>query len=759
MNEREDEGKLVAGLSEVARGKMRKTVHENMKEEEEEREKEREKERKDRMEKDRRLFFTQCCMVSRLQCDKAAEDGKRELRELRGFAKRWKQDRAENEELNKHLDSLAFLLVKRPGECIAVAIVGYSVNKIELVAQAAEERFFPAACREHLGLAAIRDHAMVIFRALKECRSLDREDPHGFPVLKKLVRIQVDYSAEKICDRVLQVKKFTEKVAGFELPSWASMEVGWSVPRDIFSLPSVRRSDGEDLGAGVHRQLYGKFVKRHASISLPPLEAMMVLNRQNFDFWTSIFVGFLEVLWKEVLKLNTAVLKVEREKQIETVVPLLGIMEILATSSHLFRHLVEVITRALDGEGRRAKEEEKKKMAKLDALGGLQQPEALDTRLQGTVDEPSTSAGVMGPGPSNPTPRKRDWFKNTFKKVAPGTIMDRLTSRRGRPKVIPNHVQDILEDSSRPSSRGKAGPLQGTETRGPGGQLGRGHDPTLENQESFGPFGGSGSRISSRGASQKDSVAGSFFEEGQGEETCDEAEGAAAVLSLSTDFSILWLVSEHLMSIRSILGSEMIRKLVSAKELNLEVLPYDEEEPVDVKCESLRETLYCLLKTDEDGTKEDKADIFIAHVGARAKEVPKISELMALDTELPTIEAPIHAELRLFSHLQRWRDAGKYYYPYIGISKPPCLGCEVVLLWEGDHLLFTREGHAHVYTSSLPKGISEFHLQWIVEKMAEKVCGDSRYGIERHAKEEYVPKHRFGRPFKSRLEDPDWQVK
>ncbi|KAK6511738.1 hypothetical protein TWF481_000644 [Arthrobotrys musiformis] len=712
-----------------------------------------EKIEEDLAELSRRRFLTECYIVSRIQSDQAAAMRNDSLQSLRLMAKveRPGACQADNYELNEILDNLAFLLVKRRGsDRVAVAVTGFMKTKIELVAQVGMNSPPSASPQEGLNLMAtansqqrdmrgnltsIQEHALKILNGAREYSKLAPGDPAQKVILKDFVKLQLDYSSDKLIDRASQAKRFTDKIKGFELISSPSapLEVRKTGAKDEFSLPSVLGSKGEDRAKNIYRGLYEEFVSDSGLAQFLPVEEMMVLSRENFDVWTKVFTFLFDKIREEAKGLEKEVSGPGRNKGLEFVVYYLSFMEILVTKSQLFRDWVEVITRAVEGEKQRLAKEKELEEEKVGVMAGLGEPVAVGDPGTGPTSPSATSGEVPGASdPGHPIPKNRDryQFKKTLKKIVPATIVNWLTSRPGRSKGAATHLDGGFSDPSRPSpgdNEGGHGSLQSIrpqEREGP---------PNIIERGDISPATRASSRVST-------SCVGSFFDdedENPGREGSEEFEEAATALSLPTDFSILWLIPQHLVAVRRILKSVLPKRLLIEREVQLEVLPCNESEPIMVSCEPLREALSRILRADKDTTKEEKANVLVDYLESRQ-----------MDTAAPIVNAPEHAELILSAYLQKRRREGRYFYPYIGISGPPCLICETVLLKEVEDPIYTQVGHGHMHTASIPGGFSLEHKSSAFEavnNIAKRVCEEAYVQKRSEAQDSHYSIGRFSR--------------
>ncbi|KAF3114591.1 hypothetical protein TWF103_001053 [Orbilia oligospora] len=591
-----------------------------------------------------RRFHTQLAIISKVN----SEQGWRERQKRLQFLRARTPDVADNVPLNRLLDNLAFLLVRRRGgDCVSLALVGSTQAKIDMVAQASPDS---AAADMSVDLevagnpqrefsysaddpSAIKQHAERIFKYVKESSTLPRDHQRYYEILKELLTIQVDYNSNKLYGRVQLLKRFTTKVKGFKIPDWASLAAGESKVKDNFFLPPAPGSPGKDLGEVTNR-------KRH--------EREKPRGRKK--------IGML------------AGLKQPESTAVEDLEPVVEDSELVVE----------------DSEPAASPESTVHESILQHTLPEVQKPTApSDHELESSMNtmEPSSSGPIH-----TSKPRKRDWFKTTMRKVIPVSITNRLTLRR-HSRDTRVHVGETFGGSSLPSpgdnkkapDADQAGRQDKIEEPR---SLAEGHD------EIAGPSTQGGHRVQREKISQT-SFSGSFLE--RAEESFEEYTEATAVGTPSMDFSILWLVSQHAIAIDSLVKNDLVRKFASTRDLNLEVLPQDETEATTLPCEPILKTLSRLLSTvepiDDDDRSLKATSFFLANIKAHEEDLGA-KLLLSLDKIEPTIKVSGHAELILLSHLAKLRKGGQYVYRYLGLSKPPCLG------------------HTYAYVSSIPIGAS-----------------------------------------------------
>ncbi|KAF3146452.1 hypothetical protein TWF594_003246 [Orbilia oligospora] len=585
-----------------------------------------------------RRFHTQLAIISKVN----SEQGRRERQKRLQFLRARTPDVADNVPLNRLLDNLAFLLVRRRGgDCVSLALVGSTQAKIDMVAEASPDS---AAADMSVDLevagnpqrefsysaddpSAIKQHAERIFKYVKESSTLPRDHQRYYEILKELLTIQVDYNSNKLYGRVQLLKRFTTKVKGFKIPDWASLAAGESKVKDNFFLPPAPGSPGKDLGEVTNR-------KRH--------EREKPRGRKK--------VGMLAGLGQPE---STAV---------EDLEPVVEDSELVVE----------------DSEPAASPESTVHESILQHTLPEVQKPTApSDHELESSMNtmEPSSSGPIH-----TSKPRKRDWFKTTMRKVIPVSITNRLTLRR-HSRDTRVHVGEIFGGSSLSSP--------GDNKKAPDADQ-AGRQDKIEEPRSL--------------AEGHDEIAGPK----RAEESFEEYTEATAVGTPSMDFNILWLVSQHAIAIDSLVKNDLVRKFASTRDLNLEVLPQDETEATTLPCEPILKTLSRLLSTAEpiDDDRSLKAtSFFLANIKAHEEDLGA-KLLLSLDKIEPTIKVSGHAELILLSHLAKLRKGGQYVYRYLGLSKPPCLVCEIALLRKQGFSVLTRQGHTYAYVSSIPIGAS-----------------------------------------------------
>ncbi|EGX50825.1 hypothetical protein AOL_s00054g911 [Orbilia oligospora ATCC 24927] len=320
--------------------------------------------------------------------------------------------------------------------------------------------------------------------------------------------------------------------------------------------------------------------------------------------------------------------------------------------------------------------------------------------------------------------RKRDWLKMTMEKVVPASIVNHLTPKPRGPLLLIKDgarfssqppLEGDKKESQKPQEAGKYPPETSIECH----ESGSHSRPVNTTPKSAGHITCEGSRTPQIGlaeglqltsptedpealrANMQKDIENVFILGGDPDEEGYGVEVEAATISQSTDFNIFWLIPQHIMAIKSILGSVLVPWFTYNRDLSLKFLPHDEEEkPTRLPCNPLRETLYQILPDyfDRDTVRDEKVNGFLTYIKAH-------EGLTALDTEFPTVKASGHAELLLLSYFRKLKLAAGYPHPYIGTSRPPCFICEAIILSERLCSVSVQKGHGHVYVSKIPKGI------------------------------------------------------
>ncbi|KAF3111907.1 hypothetical protein TWF102_005668 [Orbilia oligospora] len=711
-------------------------------------------------------FLTECQILANLRCENIRDKEYRKwlerLREICYYRRDINEHVDGDEELDELLDSLAFLLVRKPEESVALALVGLTRDNIEIVGKACDEgqgwlvSDSDSGGHDQCLDESMHRHAQRIFELVKEDTTLIPGVPRDQEIFVELVKLQIDYSIDKLWDRVSRLKIFIDKVEGFELPSWVSLEKPEN--EDRFSIPPLLERIEENPRKDIHVKLCEQFKLENGSVSLPPMEDMKVLDRRNFDVWTKIFLHFFRKLREEVERLNTKNYQLDEEKRIRNFVACyVSEMEGLVTESQSFRRWVEITTRTLDEQKKQLEEEKKARESILTepeqpqseatqapvedpGLGGdveaETQVEELHQLQEDIVPEAQSGSETVAPVADsmeltmNPTSgpmtgsRKRDWLKMTMEKVVPASIVNHLTPKPRGP--LP-HVRGGAGVSSQPPSEGNKEESQKPQGAGEYSsessigchESGSHSRPISAAPKSAGHITCEESRTSQIGLAEglqlKSPTEGSeasrvnmqkdienfFILGGDPDEEGYGVEVDAATISQSTDFNIFWLIPQHIMAIKSILGSVLVPWFTYNRDLSLKFLPHDEgEEPTRLPCNPLRETLYHILPDyfDRDTVRDEKVNGFLTYIKAH-------EGLVALDAEFPMVKASGHAELLLLSYFRKLKLAAGYPHPYIGTSRPPCFICEAIILSERLCSVSIQKGHGHVYVSKIPRGI------------------------------------------------------
>ncbi|KAJ6263946.1 LRR receptor-like serine/threonine-protein kinase [Drechslerella dactyloides] len=105
-------------------------------------------------------------------------------------------------------------------------------------------------------------------------------------------------------------------------------------------------------------------------------------------------------------------------------------------------------------------------------------------------------------------------------------------------------------------------------------------------------------------------------------------------------------------------------------------------------------------------------------------DISNESQTSGKEIDDPTVFAPPHAELLLLEYILT---KSKYHTNYyIGLSKPPCFVCELILL-KYSSMVQTRAGRAHFHVTAIPEGIPPENMETVfgvVKDIAAEVAMD-----------------------------------
>ncbi|KAK6532730.1 hypothetical protein TWF281_006906 [Arthrobotrys megalospora] len=173
--------------------------------------------------------------------------------------------------------------------------------------------------------------------------------------------------------------------------------------------------------------------------------------------------------------------------------------------------------------------------------------------------------------------------------------------------------------------------------------------------------------------------------------------------------------------VNTVVHNPNISKEIGHRGFSLEVIPATVSEGSSnfSEVENLEDSLTRFLAPSEEDSDEPVGK-FISNISNLVPTKRRCDQLLDYRRESHTIPRTQHAELILLDHILKKGKGSTH--SYIGVSKPPCLVCENVLVKYPK--IRTRTGHGHVYISEVPEGISQEVKQEVfnvVETLAKRV--------------------------------------
>ncbi|KAJ6264945.1 hypothetical protein Dda_1098 [Drechslerella dactyloides] len=646
---------------------------------------------------------------------------------------------APNHHLNELLDNLAFLLVRRgKGDCIAVAMTGMTRDKIDFIAKlsiaspppgetdvkrtkAWEIRAAANYRPENLDIDSIDNHARHIFNYMQRVAKSNIRDEKR-KVYQEFAEFQIGYSLEKISERFRQLKGFRQKMKGMLLPKEVALIETWrSGMDDGYYIPALPKDESADSDDRVLRNLYQQFStissKDGTVPHVLPWDQMMPLAATNFEAWTQIFLWVFENFEDKIQGCQ----KASSEHRGHHVNLIFKCSEHLATliKSTIFRNWVEGGTRLL-GTIEKSREQEAAKAApKTEEADKLEisvlpasdndKGKQKETMGLGTAPAEGTQALTGDHTPhqskvSKEEPKAKGPFKGTLRKVATGIFGDKVfATLRGRPKAraplnIPGSSYTESQTQTKFGTTSLAGlarsdPRKGKTT----GPLGIGTQPVVEAATKLGEL-----TIEMPEKANRD--------QDDEEEEDDEVSPHFKHINSTKnrEFKQIWLVCQHLFAVDFVLRSPLALRESQRRGFTLRTLPHDTTKSSVYPCEPLKACLGRLLRSDGDEDQQLlKVERFVEDLKRHLYERPKeLKALLDLSSENPSVRVSEHAELLLLGRLSKEPRKSGYPYPYIGVSKPPCFVCELVLHQSG-FKVDCQTGSSHIYTSKIPDCIAQ----------------------------------------------------
>ncbi|KAF3183425.1 hypothetical protein TWF751_004201 [Orbilia oligospora] len=153
-------------------------------------------------------------------------------------------------------------------------------------------------------------------------------------------------------------------------------------------------------------------------------------------------------------------------------------------------------------------------------------------------------------------------------------------------------------------------------------------------------------------------------------------------------FKRVSLIAQTLFLTKEVLHSRHLHRYMKGKNPEITVLSsINNAKTTEFECENLIRTSSWLLpqhygpgNQNREVTVKNFISSMKESLASRPAKARQLTRMVKDTPEHPRIFIPQHPELSLLSYLAKQNNAGDYPYPYIGLAKPPCLVCGIVLL-------------------------------------------------------------------------------
>ncbi|KAK6526018.1 hypothetical protein TWF281_011059 [Arthrobotrys megalospora] len=556
--------------------------------------------------------------------------------------------------INKILDDLAGLLVRRPDECVAVAVTWLTGGEIQMVAaispgedihasQPANAGIFSRSIFENQRL-RVESHAREIFKHVRDYIAESDEEAKGC-IEERLRLSHIQYNLPEISrqfdriqdslEAILALKEDAFKPPFLEEPS--EVETEYFV--DQLSPTSTLRDEGltENL-----IQIYAASDDRSDTLKTRLRRDNIGLHEVTFDniyIWHELFTcTFMNTrrAIKRALKLQNLHEKSKNDDFLEMIRTLgvyLEYMTVFARYSNIFRRYVGIVT---------------KLAARYEELSQLQE------RSPG-------QGGTNGSGSA----RVQDTKENQDDKKGKSHVKPPSRTRQVFRRILSTPRLMLLK------FRPKSGDPQKKEARN--------------------------SEKPATSRCHKKVPPKSKFE------TNNELFRRCCLLSNFTQRA-----SQFLADVTS------TTKLLD-KQPMIEVLSPDiaaaQLQPGEKLATGLHRFLYLGYLTPSEMS--ERVGQFIDFLRTVISDQNRYQELIsALNDDNPMIPTFYHAELTILAKLG---PSPQLAYPYIGISRPPCVVCEHMITQQ--QTVYARKGSGRVYALSIPDGISDIDRNYAFDNI------------------------------------------
>ncbi|KAK6518066.1 hypothetical protein TWF506_005228 [Arthrobotrys conoides] len=582
----------------------------------------------------RRRFLTECQILGSITTDSANWLKYQTLGELYNLNIKERALENYSHSTNNLLNYLACLLDKgRSEDSVAVAITGLTAKKIKLTIQLGQSSLNEKC--HHRDPVEIIKHVEKIFqyidcylehspggRYFRADAARDYVDA-GIPDPRDEIWVsfaiyQLEQSFEKLRRRFIHLQIFCLQVRNFILPHRTPITESGEVNDDYY-IPTVDLECSDVLV-----DLYGHYLRSlhcYERSSAPSIEAMTKLTSDNFERWSMVFIWFFKRLETSLKGFN------KNRVDFRDVAQRLTILGTLVANSQLFRDWFSIMTRSIA-----------EKDSQRDYEAGVEGAPARDRSRQISPNTADFEEEVLAGHAQE---------KSSVGKILKSLVPQKIRNVVSELKTKKEELEDLKE------------------------KLGRQLVPVQEET----------------GTDSKE-------KEDYNDNEDDADEEFPMIISITKPttvknivFKRVALVVQTLFITREVLHSRSIHRYMKGKTPEITVLSPPRVKGVEkseLEFENLGRTSSWLLRHEpQSQNREDKINNFISlmkeSLNSRPAKMRQLNHISKDIPEHPRMFAPQHPELMLLSYLTKQNIARDYPYPYIGLAKPPCLVCGIVV--------------------------------------------------------------------------------
>ncbi|KAF3208665.1 hypothetical protein TWF106_011350 [Orbilia oligospora] len=620
----------------------------------------------------RRRFLTECQIISSITTASALQLKYEALQELFHLNLNSRSLDIYHPATNGLLDNLALLLDKgRCEDSVAVAFTAYTGKSIRLVIQLGQSSL-NEKCRHRDPVEVIRHVERVFYfiHLYHDCSPGGRYyrkdilDPRK-DIWIDFASYQLEQSFEKLHRRFPHLQIFCQEARSFTLPFRVSITKSSDID-DAYHIPSVDVECSHVL-VELYREYLNSLNFYGRSIS-PSKKSMMRLTPDNFGKWSTVFTWYFGKLENSLHGFDKS--KVDFKEVAKRLTTLAG----LVSNSQLFRDWFSIISRGIAKKRARRKYEAAVGRTKVPNFSRPLGPKYNHERKPGITDSPP----------------ERSITKALKLPLVPKGIRKIFVELKTRKEELEALRARSEQESSSP-------------------QLGE-NSPDSEDPEGYSDI------------------------EGDTDEEFSMIQDIASPGTVENiSFKRVSLIAQTLFLTKEVLDSRHLHRYMKGKNPEITVLSsINHAETTEFECENLKRTCSWLLpqhygpgNQNREVTVKNFISSMKESLASRPAKAQQLTRIVKDTPEHPRIFVPQHPELSLLSYLARQNNAGDYPYPYIGLAKPPCIVCGIVLLGSKSYSAMgaNPESPCSCITSvptDLP-ALAQGLIYSSIERLAEKV--------------------------------------